>query len=46
MCLFPQMVEAYMGGDIVFEPVKGEKFSLAGGNIVGTFVDLVSIQVF
>jgi len=38
---FRPMVEAYMGGDIVFEPVKGEKFSLAGGNIVGTFVDLV-----
>lgn len=38
---FRPMVEAYMGGDIVFEPVKGERFALAGGNIVGNFVDLV-----
>ncbi|XP_005104369.1 activator of 90 kDa heat shock protein ATPase homolog 1 [Aplysia californica] len=38
------MVEAYMGSDIVFEPAKGERFSLAGGNIVGQFVDLVPDQ--
>ncbi|RUS92072.1 hypothetical protein EGW08_000096 [Elysia chlorotica] len=35
------MVEAYMGGDIVFDPAKGERFSLAGGNIVGEFVELI-----
>ena len=33
-----------MGGDIIFEPAKGERFSLAGGNIVGEFVELVSFH--
>ncbi|BFZ07591.1 hypothetical protein BsWGS_10630 [Bradybaena similaris] len=41
---FKPMVEAYMGSDIVFEPVKGERFSLAGGNITGEFVELIPDQ--
>lgn len=39
------MVEAYMGSDIVFEPLKGERFSLAGGNITGEFLELVGEDV-
>jgi len=35
------MVEAYMGSDIIFEAAKGERFSLAGGNITGQFTDLI-----
>ena len=34
-----------MGSDITFDPTKGERFSLAGGNIVGEFVELVSFEV-
>ncbi|CAL1534985.1 unnamed protein product [Lymnaea stagnalis] len=41
---FKPMVEAYMGSGIVFEPVKGEKFSLYGGNITGEFVELIPDQ--
>ncbi|KAH9519589.1 AHA1, activator of heat shock 90kDa protein ATPase [Bulinus truncatus] len=41
---FKPMVEAYMGTGIVFEPAKGERFSLAGGNIVGDFVELIPDQ--
>ncbi|XP_059163684.1 activator of 90 kDa heat shock protein ATPase homolog 1-like [Physella acuta] len=41
---YKPMVEAYMGSGITFEPIKGEKFSLAGGNITGEFVDLVPDQ--
>uniref|UniRef100_A0A0B6XYD5 Activator of Hsp90 ATPase AHSA1-like N-terminal domain-containing protein n=1 Tax=Arion vulgaris TaxID=1028688 RepID=A0A0B6XYD5_9EUPU len=41
---FKPMVEAYMGSNIIFEPIKGERFSLAGGNITGEFVELVPDQ--
>jgi len=39
---FRPMVEAYMGSDIVFEASKGERFSIAGGNIHGQFTELVT----
>ncbi|XP_055880632.1 activator of 90 kDa heat shock protein ATPase homolog 1-like [Biomphalaria glabrata] len=41
---FKPMVEAYMGSGITFDATKGERFSLAGGNIVGDFVELIPDQ--
>lgn len=35
------LVQVYCGSDIVFEPAKGERFVLMGGNITGEFIDLI-----